>query len=110
MFSKAKKYPNNSELDKYIKSHLPANYFLEAESFKSEAALIDDLALYFSEERQQSVTPEFKERLMANYLSVKQLLADIEPQYIETAIDELWEGLQEETIYSKYNENGIINF
>ena len=110
MFTKKEKHQNNSELDKYIKSHLPAEYLLGKDNFENEAALLHDLELYFTKDQAQSITPEFKERLAVNYRSVKKLLTDIEPQYIETAIDELWEGLQEETIYGKYNKNGIISF
>ena len=102
-------------MDKYIKSHIPALYLVEPERFKNEEALLDDLATYFSEqkyftEQYREMTAEFKERITINYQTVKQLLADIEPQYIETAIDELWEGLQEDMIYGKYNKYGIINF
>ena len=115
LFTTTNNYSNTSELDQYIKSHLPADYFLEPEQFSDEAALIDDLALYFTQqphfqEQFKAMTPEIKDAIARNYRSVKQLLTDIEPQYIENAIDELWEGLQEETIYGKYNKNGIINF
>ena len=114
-FSKKSKYQNNSEVDKYIKSHIPALYLLETDRFKNEEALLDDLAIHFSEqkyfmEQYKEMTPEFKELIAINYHTVKQLLADIEPEYIDNAIDELWEGLQEETIYGKYNKNGIISF
>lgn len=115
LFSKKSKYQNNSEEDKYIKSHIPALYLIEQDRFEDEKALLDDLAIHFSEqkyftEQNKVMTPEFKERITANYHTVKQLLADIEPEYIDNAIDELWEGLQEDTIYGKYNKNGIINF
>ena len=114
-FSKKNKYQNNSETDKYIKSHIPALYLLETERFENEEALLDDLAKYFSEqkyfrEQYKEMTPEFKESLATNYRTIKQLLSDIEPQYIDNAIDELWEGLPEDMIYGKYNKNGIINF
>ena len=115
IFSQKDKYLNNSELDKYIKSHIPALYLLEPESFRNEEDLIDYLVKYFAEqyhfkELYTSVPPEFREHLLLNYKTIKQLLSEIEPQYIDNAIDELWEGLQEETIYGKYNKNGIINF
>ena len=113
--TKKSKHKNNSEMDKYIKSHIPALYFLEAEQFKNEETLIADLARHFSEqslfkEQYKEMTTAFQERISENYHSVKQLLSDIEPQYIENAIDDLWEGLQEDTIYGKYNKNGIIDF
>ena len=112
---KKSKYQNNSEMDKYIKSHIPALYFLEPEQFENEETLIADLTKHFSEqnlfkEQYKEMTVAFQEHISANYHTVKQLLSDIEPQYIENAIDELWEGLQEDTIYGKYNKNGIINF
>jgi len=114
-FSKKRKYQNNSEVDRYIKSHIPALYLLEADRFENEDALLEDLAMYFSEqkhfrEQYKEMTEDFKARLALNYHTIKQLLADIEPEYIDAAIDELWEGLQEDVIYGKYNKNGIISF
>ena len=113
--TKKSKYQNNSEMDKYIKSHIPALQFLEAEQFENEETLIADLARHFSKqslfkEQYKEMTVAFQERISANYHTVKQLLSDIEPQYIENAIDELWEGLPEDVIYGKYNKNGIIHF
>ena len=115
LFSKKSKYQNNSEIDKYIKSHIPALYLLETERFESEEALLHDLAIYFSKQNHflkqyKKMTPAFQESIATNYHRVKQLLSDIEPQYIDNAIDDLWEGLPENMIYGKYNKNGIINF
>ena len=71
-FSKKSKYQNNSEVDKYIKSHIPALYLLKTERFENEEALLDDLAIHFSEQKyftaqHKEMTPEFKERIIINY-------------------------------------------
>lgn len=91
---KKSKYQNNSEVDKYIKSHIPALYLIETERFENEEVLLNDLAIHFSKqkyfiEKYKEMTPEFKEHIASNYHTVKQLLADIEPEYTDYAIDEL---------------------
>jgi hypothetical protein len=97
----------------YIKSHIPALYFLEIDKFASEDELISDLVEYFRSrydfDENISDDREFEKNVRECYSVVKKVLDSIEPEYIPQAIDDFWDGYPEDTIYGKYKKGGFIN-